>query len=139
VLSGIGDIALDDDGKPSLHIHVVLRDFAVGLVFDVEPATVAFEKAPSAVSDASLTPSRTANPVIAENASSRGFKISTKVRSPAFFCDEFRLHRLLRGIAVRTPTTGGGSAGEPMESKPLHHRQSVSRKRLLHVRCAIAT
>jgi predicted DNA-binding protein with PD1-like motif len=24
VLSGIGDIALDDDGKPSLHIHVVL-------------------------------------------------------------------------------------------------------------------
>ena len=24
LLSGIGDIALDDDGKPSLHIHVVL-------------------------------------------------------------------------------------------------------------------
>ena len=24
VLSGVGDIAVDDDGKPSLHIHVVL-------------------------------------------------------------------------------------------------------------------
>jgi hypothetical protein len=58
-------------------------DLAVSLIGEVEPADRRLREGARAVNDATLIASRSAKPVIVEDASSPGSRISTKVRSPA--------------------------------------------------------